>query len=141
MAAPVQRNQGIAALVIGILEILFGVIIMACSFAVGAKISGQSSISPFWAGIPVSRYDLTDLFVEIYGWHQIWEFREKQGIWFSIRESHRKRMFGKKSGNPHVSQCFIQSSDFLYTQSHIQLSVIAAKFKPFVDHSVLCSHY
>ena len=55
MAGPVQKNHGIAALVIGVLEILFGIIIMACSFAVGAKISGQSSISPYWAGIPVSR--------------------------------------------------------------------------------------
>jgi len=52
MAAPVKNSHGIAALVIGVLEILFGIIIMACSFAVGAKISGQSSISPYWAGIP-----------------------------------------------------------------------------------------
>ena len=34
-----------------------------------------------------------------------------------------------------------QSSDFLHSQPCIQLSVIVAKFYPFVYHSVLCSHF
>ena len=54
MARPVENRHGIAAMVIGAMEIVFGIIIMACSFAVGAKISGNSSVSPYWAGIPVS---------------------------------------------------------------------------------------
>ena len=35
----------------------------------------------------------------------------------------------------------LQSDDFLHNQSHIHLSVIAAKFYSFVYHSALCSHY
>ncbi|XP_065063805.1 uncharacterized protein LOC135690231 [Rhopilema esculentum] len=52
MGAPIARGHGIGAIVIGALEILFGLIIMICSFVVGGKIAGNASLSPYWAGIP-----------------------------------------------------------------------------------------
>ena len=54
MGAPIARGHGIGAIVIGVMEILFGLIIMICSFVVGGKIAGNSALSPYWAGIPVS---------------------------------------------------------------------------------------
>ena len=35
----------------------------------------------------------------------------------------------------------LRSSDFLHSQSHIQLSVTIVKFYHFVYHPVLCSYY
>ena len=50
------------------------------------------------------------------------------------------RDFLEKQGTFKFLIVSFQSSDFLRTQSCIQLSVIVAKFYPFVYQSVLCSH-
>jgi len=52
MGAPVAKGHGIAALVIGAMEILFALIIMICSFVVGGKMNASAALTPYWAGIP-----------------------------------------------------------------------------------------
>lgn len=53
MAGPLKRGHAIGGLVIGVMELLFGLIIMICSFALGSKITGASgALTPYWAGIP-----------------------------------------------------------------------------------------
>lgn len=55
MAGTLNRNFAIAALVLGITEIVFGLIIMICSFVLGGKLGNASTtLTPYWAGIPVS---------------------------------------------------------------------------------------
>ena len=54
MGNPVNKSHAIGALVIGALEILFALIIMICSFVVGGKMNASASLTPYWAGIPVS---------------------------------------------------------------------------------------
>ena len=96
MAGPVQKSHGIAALVIGVLEILFGIIIMACSFAVGAKISGQSSISPYWAGIPVS-----PCYFELLS-------SNKQGQWLTKPESRVEVQLESSTRSLQLSSTYMQ---------------------------------
>ena len=85
------------------------------------------------------------MFCYVQGCHQtrdIREFRENQGILLSIKENQGKmRDFLENQGNSKFLIVSFQSSNFLNTQPCIQLSVIFAKFYPFVYHSVLCSHF
>ena len=54
MAGTVGKNHAIAALVLGAIEVVFGLIIMICSFVLGGKLGNASAtLTPYWAGIPV----------------------------------------------------------------------------------------
>jgi len=49
----VKKGHAIAALVLGAIEAIFGIIIIACSFALGGKLGNASTtLTPYWAGIP-----------------------------------------------------------------------------------------
>ena len=50
----IARGHAIASLVLGALEIVFGLIIIICSFVLGGKINASARLTPYWAGIPVS---------------------------------------------------------------------------------------
>eukprot|EP00112_Aurelia_sp_Birch-Aquarium-sp1_P014598 Seg3165.2 transcript_id=Seg3165.2/GoldUCD/mRNA.D3Y31 product="hypothetical protein" protein_id=Seg3165.2/GoldUCD/D3Y31 len=53
MGAPLTRGHAIGGIVIGVMELLFGLIIMICSFTLGSKIKDASgALTPYWAGIP-----------------------------------------------------------------------------------------
>jgi len=52
MAGDVQRGHAIAALVLGIMELVFGLIIIICSFVLGGKVNAGTALTPYWAGIP-----------------------------------------------------------------------------------------
>ncbi len=56
MAGPIQKGHAMGALVIGVMEIVFGLIIMICSFVLGGKLKKSATLTPYWAGIPVSFY-------------------------------------------------------------------------------------
>ena len=54
MAGQVNKSYAITALVLGTIEIVFGLIIMICSFVLGGKLGNASAtLTPYWAGIPV----------------------------------------------------------------------------------------
>ena len=65
---------------------------------------------------------------------------ENQEILFSIRENQRKKKdFPNLQGKLGKLKSFFvsfRSGDFLYTLSHIQLSVAMGKCYPFVNHSI-----
>ncbi|XP_065063878.1 uncharacterized protein LOC135690293 [Rhopilema esculentum] len=52
MTGEIQRGHSIGALVIGIMELLFGLIIVICSFVLGGKVNVSAALTPYWAGIP-----------------------------------------------------------------------------------------
>ena len=54
MTGEIQRGHSIGALIIGIMELLFGLIIVICSFVLGGKVNVSAALTPYWAGIPVS---------------------------------------------------------------------------------------
>ncbi len=54
MAGPLSKGHAIGALVVGGMEIVFGLIIMICSFVLGSKLKANATLTPYWAGIPVS---------------------------------------------------------------------------------------
>ena len=55
MAAPLSKGHALGGIIIGVMELIFGLLIMICSFVLGSKIKGASgALTPYWAGIPVS---------------------------------------------------------------------------------------
>ena len=61
MAGDVQRGHAIAALILGIMELVFGLIIIICSFVLGGKVNASTALTPYWAGIPVCTVSIFNL--------------------------------------------------------------------------------
>lgn len=66
MAGEVQRGHAISALVLGVMELVFGLIIIICSFVLGGKVNAGTALTPYWAGIPVRRYNYTHVSIFSY---------------------------------------------------------------------------
>ena len=53
-----QISNGLAtgALVLGIIQILIGIVVAICSFVLASKVKTNASLTPYWAGLTVSKY-------------------------------------------------------------------------------------
>lgn len=54
MAVLVKKGHALAALIIGGLECLLSLIVIICSFVMAGKAKLPGTLTPYWAGIPVS---------------------------------------------------------------------------------------
>lgn len=50
--AKIQKGHAMAALVVGVLEIVLALIVIICSFVLSSKASLSGALTPYWAGIP-----------------------------------------------------------------------------------------
>ena len=56
MAGPVQRGHATATMVLGICELLCGILIIILAIVASSKASVGAGLSPWWAGVVVSRF-------------------------------------------------------------------------------------
>ena len=54
MAGPVQKGHSTATLVLGICELLCGILIIILAIVASSKANIGASLSPWWAGVVVS---------------------------------------------------------------------------------------
>lgn len=52
----ISKGHATGALVLGTIELLVGIIVTACSFVLASKAKMQVSLTPYWAGLTVSKY-------------------------------------------------------------------------------------
>ena len=52
----ISKGHATAALILGITELLIGIIVTICSFVLASKAKMQVSLTPYWAGLTVSKY-------------------------------------------------------------------------------------
>ena len=54
-ARQISKRQATGALVLGIIEILVGIVVTVCSFVLASKAEINVALTPYWAGLPVSK--------------------------------------------------------------------------------------
>ena len=52
----ISKGHATGALVLGIIELLVGIVITICSFVLASKAEIKAEITPYWAGLTVSKY-------------------------------------------------------------------------------------
>ena len=51
----ISKGHATGAFVLGIIELSLGIIITICSFVLASKAKMQVSLTPYWAGLTVSK--------------------------------------------------------------------------------------
>ena len=54
MAGPIQRGHGIGALVLGVIEVVAGLLVIILSVVLAGKANLSATLSPYYAGVIVS---------------------------------------------------------------------------------------
>ena len=52
----ISKGHATGALVLGIIELLVGIVVTICSFVLASKAEIKAEITPYWAGLTVSKY-------------------------------------------------------------------------------------
>ena len=52
----ISKGHATGALILGIIEIVIGLIVTICSFVLASKAKMSAALTPYWAGLIVSRY-------------------------------------------------------------------------------------
>ena len=62
-ARQISKGQATGALILGIIEMLVGIVITTCSFVLASKAKMSVALTPYWAGLPVSETCLIIFFI------------------------------------------------------------------------------
>lgn len=65
MAGPVQKGHATATLVLGICELLCGILIIILAIVASNKAEISASLSLWWAGVVVSHFDITFILLSV----------------------------------------------------------------------------
>ena len=52
----ISKGHAKVALILGIIELLVGIVVTICSFVLASKATIKAEITPYWAGLAVSKY-------------------------------------------------------------------------------------
>ena len=52
----ISKGHAIGALILGIIETVIGLTVTVCSFVLASKAKMSAAVTPYWAGLIVSRY-------------------------------------------------------------------------------------
>lgn len=62
-ARQISKGQATGALVLGVIEIMVGIVVTICSFVLASKAKINIILTPYWAGLPVSKTYLIILLI------------------------------------------------------------------------------